>query len=160
MSALRTLQQTFCLTAGLVYIGLVAIGCESSATVSNASAMGSAYVSTSPLRADQIVLRGPLTVYQRAGVRVDPTPAVPMTIEELNEWARQHLAGATVDLVTYAPQLTARGENFDMNFGSRGDVVINLQRSDGSWGQWSIGPGSASEAMMARLRATRASVTP
>ncbi len=83
-----------------------------------------------------------------------------MTIEELNEWARQHLAGATVDLVTYAPQLTARGENFDMNFGSRGDVVINLQRSDGSWGQWSIGPGSASEAMMARLRATRASVTP
>jgi len=149
----------FCLTAGLVFICLVATGCESAAIVSDASTMGSAYVSSSPLRADQIVLRGPLRVYQRAGARVDPTSAVPITIEELNVWARQHLVGATVDLVSYAPQLVARGENFDMNFGSDGGVVLNLQRNDGSRGQWSIGPDSTSEAMMARLRATEASVT-
>jgi hypothetical protein len=160
MSALRTLQRAFCRTAGVVYIGLVTTGCESAAIVSDASAMGSAYVSSSPLRADQIVLRGPFTVYQESGARVDPTSAVPITIEELNEWARQHLAGATVDLASYAPQLVVRGENFNMNFGSHGGVVLNLQRNDGSWGQWSTGPDSASEAMMARLRATRASATP
>ncbi|MBX3379938.1 MAG: hypothetical protein KF805_07570 [Phycisphaeraceae bacterium] len=160
MSAFRILQRVVFLTAGLIWLAMSAIGCLSAETASYASAMGSAYVSTPPLRAEQIVLRGPLTVYQRAGALVDPTSAVPMTIEDLNEWARQHFAGATVDLVSYAPQLTVRGENFDMNFQSRGSVVLNLRRSDGSWGQWSIGPGSASEAMMDRLRATRASVAP
>lgn len=83
-----------------------------------------------------------------------------MTIEELNEWAREHFAGAPVDLVSYAPQFMVYGENFNMNFRSGGAVVLNLRRDDGSWGQRSIGPGSASEPMMARLRAIRAPVTP
>lgn len=127
--------------------------------------MGSAYVSTSPLRADQIAFRGPLTIednnYENKGSRnrFAKLQADDPLIAELNQWARQHLGGATVTLVNYAPRLYVHGENFSLNFSGK-FVVINLWEGRKPLGQWSIEIDTVNDPIFAKIKARLASWQP
>jgi len=126
---------------GCAFVGVA--GCETSQLASHA-------VSGAPLRADQIVFRGPIIISEFSGGRLKQTTTIPEDdplVLQLNEWAKRTLAGAHVNIVNYAPQFTMHGENFEMNLSGSG-VVLDLWRRESSGGCWSTDIEAQSDPML------------
>jgi len=146
MNALRTKAAVVALVVGCAIAGIA--GCEVSQLASRA-------VSGAPLRADQIVLQGPITIcecYPGRDGKSMTLPADDLLVARLNDWAKQSLAGARVSVVNYAPSFTVTGENFKMNFTGSG-VVLDLWPGESPGGCWLTHIEAESDPMLKILRA-------